>query len=441
MLVGALLALALPASANVVRVEHRDPTTLPTLGPANAMVTVELFFVPGPGMYRWSAIPGLARLAARHPSRVRVVYRVLKRNTSQMLPIALLEAHAQGKFFELLDQLVADRTNIAPTRDKILERARALGIDPVRLSSAISDGRYADVFAENDRRFDRMRGNNPPTLLFNGRLSRTSIGSMNDAHFEDEYRDAYERALELVDRGIAPRAFDKVFEEEVLRAARPFVVPPGRVDDGDDPPLAGERLASPPLALAGLPSYGKPGTSAPVRVVVLCRPNDFGCGDTLNRLRSLQQTFADDVHLVWAPWFDVARDDAADLALLGDAALCAERIGTSSEDFNASPGWSWIARLYATRNAGRRASTEGLIDAVAKDLDLDGARLSACRARLANASLAWIAAARRSGVRRSPAVVIGGRIYEGLADHHAIRQLVEAELAPGILGTAAPSWQ
>ena len=46
-------------------------------------------------------------------------------------------------------------------------------------------------------------------------------------------------------------------------------------------------------------------------------------------------------------------------------------------------------------------------------------------------------AARQSGVTSSPSVVIGGRIYPGLNDPTVIQQLVEAELAPGVLGRCA----
>jgi hypothetical protein len=59
---------------------------------------------------------------------------------------------------------------------------------------------------------------------------------------------------------------------------------------------------------------------------------------------------------------------------------------------------------------------------------------------MASSTLEWIAAARRSGVPRSnAAVVIGGRIYDGLSDQQVIHELVEAELAPGVLGSL-PRW-
>ncbi|MBS1122562.1 MAG: hypothetical protein H6Q90_4790 [Deltaproteobacteria bacterium] len=156
-------------------------------------------------------------------------------------------------------------------------------------------------------------------------------------------------------------------------------------------------------------------------------------------VRRYQEIYTNDVRIVWAPWFDVTRDDAAELSLLGDATLCAEQVGSSPDELNASPGWRWMTKQLeqSTRAHGRRIPAEKLIDLVTAETEIDSQRLSACRARLANTTLDWIAAARRSGVTRSPALVIGGRIYENLSDNNLIQQLIEAELAPGVLARCA----
>ena len=64
---------------SVVRVEHRDPAIAPTRGPTTALVTVELFFVPRTNL--GAAVVGLRaleKLQAKHPARIRLVYRILK---------------------------------------------------------------------------------------------------------------------------------------------------------------------------------------------------------------------------------------------------------------------------------------------------------------------------------------------------------------------------
>jgi len=156
-------------------------------------------------------------------------------------------------------------------------------------------------------------------------------------------------------------------------------------------------------------------------------------------LNRVHNTYRGEIRLVWAPWFEVAREDAAELTLLGDAALCAERVGSSPDDLDASPGWQWVSEVYTqlSRAHGRRITPDKLIDGVSAKQHVDTGQLSACRARLASATLDWIAAARQSGVTSSPSIVIGGRIYPGLNDPSVIQQLVEAELAPGVLGRCA----
>src|SRR5262249_42793794 len=152
----------------------------------------------------------------------------------------------------------------------------------------------------------------------------------------------------------------------------------------DESGPADHPLARPPLDLKGLPSFGKPGPHAPVPVVVLCRPNDNSCNNTLRILRSLQEVYSDDIRIVWAPFFDVTRDDSAELTMLGDAVLCAEQVGSSPEDMAASPGWRWITKqLVHVGNAhGRRVPAEKLIDAVSSEIDVDPARMAGCRARI-----------------------------------------------------------
>jgi hypothetical protein len=348
-----------------------------------------------------------------------------------MLSIAVLEAHAQGKFAELVDVLHTDRSPQLP-KDKIVDLAKRAGMNEQRLLAALTENRYDDVFEANDRRLKRLaHGNSAMTsAMFNARV--VPISSPSDTELDRQYLLAFDRARELLDRGVPHNRLQQAFEDQALRPEQPFVPAGGR---DTDETTTGHRLAKPPLKLAGLPSFGKAKDAIPV--VLLCHPNNVGCHNLMRLLRTQQSVYPDDVRIVWAPWFDVTQTTrAAELTLLGDAALCAETVGTSPDDFDASPGWVWVNKVLETINKqhGRQIPAEKLIDLVAADLDVDTGRLSACRARMANATLNWIEGARKSGVSRSPALVIGGRIYEGLSDGNQIQQLIEAELAPGVLG-------
>jgi hypothetical protein len=153
---------------------------------------------------------------------------------------------------------------------------------------------------------------------------------------------------------------------------------------------------------------------------------------------------------VWAPYFDVTRDDAADLGLLSDAALCAEKVGTSADDFESpsSPGWRWVEAMLAEPTLRRRRlPADQLLEKVTDRLRVDRPAFATCRARQAGASITWIEAARHAGVRTSPSTVVNGRIYPSITDTNALQALVAAELQPGDcagcvhLDDLAPTWR
>jgi hypothetical protein len=433
-------ATAAPApSGHAERIEYRDPGSAPSRGPSVALVTIEVFYVPGPSMPT-VALRLLQQLQERHPARVRLVYRILKSGSALLVPSAALEAHTEGKFFELMDELGKQRGVLK--KEDLLELARKVGVDPQRVALATQFEHYRTVLEDNQRRFERLHGGTTPSALFNARPTRVGLGGINAADLDREYEAAYDRALDKLDRGFAPGDLAAAFDDEAIPRTQPVVMSVGTPDDDSDRSPLDHPLASPPLRLAGLPSFSTPGVAAPVPVIVLCRPNDMLCSNLLRVIEPEVRLYPDQVRVVWAPWFDVGRDDAAELTMLGDAALCAEAVSSNQGELT-SPGWVWVKEMYtqAARVRGKKPPADKLIDDVAARLDVDPRALSACRARIAGATLTWIADARRSGVpRAASAVVIGGRIYTGLTDQTLIQELVEAELAPGVLGSL-PRWR
>ena len=428
-----------PAPGHAERVEYRDPATAPTRGPASALVTIEVFFVPGPNMPT-GALRLLQQLQEHHPARIRMVYRILKSGSLLLVPSAALEAHAEGKFFELMDELNKLRAPLK--KEDLPELARKVGVDPQRVALATQFEHFRDLLEANQRRFERLHAGNTPSVLFNARAPKVALGAITATDLEREYQGAYDRAIDKIDRGTPVGALAAAFDAEAMSAAQPVVMTAGSPDDDVERSPLDHPLATPPLRLDGLPSFGKPGIAAAIPIVVLCRPNDSACSNLLRVVEPEMRLYPDEVRIVWAPWFDVSRDDAAELSLLGDAALCAEAIGSNQGELTTSPGWVWVKEMYTQsgRTGSKRIPADKLIDTVAAKLDVDVRALSACRARIASTTLDWIATARHSGVpRANSAVVIGGRIYDGLTDQTLIQALVEAELAPGVLG-ALPHW-
>ncbi len=428
-----------PRRGEVVRVEHRDPTALPSRGPSNALVTIELFLTPGPSS-RHQAVRYVERLQASHPSRIRLVYRIVKGSTARF-HYAALHAYSQGTFFEFMEAI-----NAAPRSldDKaLLELGKKIGLDPERLAHAITRPPAAyDVLLENNERRRRQKFRDNPSLpnaLFNGLLPRGQLSTLTLNDLENEYSAAYDLAEDLLDQGVDRRELPSAFDQ-IVKVPDEIVVIPGPTDEELEDTTPTPVLARPPLAYAGLPWHGT--AEAALTIAVLCSPTSGNCDTPLATAQRVADTFPDKVRVVWGPYFDVAREDATDLSVLADAALCAERDGGRSYDRDStwdvrdSPGWRWVKEVHAQANR-TRTTTEELIDRVVDRLRVEARAFATCRAQLAGSSIAWIETARRAGVRTTPATVINGRVYGPINDWRQLQLLVEAELAPGIL---APTW-
>lgn len=433
----ALLPLAPPAAARpphpageVVTIEHRDPGELPSTGPADAPVTIELFFTPGPRA-RVPAYRALEALQAAHPGRIRLVYRVLAGNGSAQLPYATLEAYSEGKFLPWMTAL--DDARGALTTPQIVELGRRVGLDAERLRRVIADPppAYREALAANQRRRrQRLHARGAlPAALFDGLAPKKSLTELSRDDLEAAYAHALDVAQDLVDRGAPPSALRDACANE----DRPLdvVVQPGAIDEELDDPPTSPPLARPPLDLTGLPSYGPP--DAAVSIVVACSPTTANCRGPLVAAREVQDVYPHRVRVIWAPFFDVTSDDAPSLGLLSDAALCAEQVGTRGGDelAAASPGWSWVVQMRELAQLRQhRADPDRLIDTLTDKLGVEPHAFATCRAHLAGASLSWIEAAHRAGVQTSPSTIVGGRIYPPIADAQTLQRLVEAELSP-----------
>lgn len=428
-------------AGEIVRVEHRDPTGLPSRGPTNALVTIEVYFTPMPG-FRREPYKNLERLQANHPNRIRIVYRILKGSMARF-PYAALHAYSEGKFFEFLDAL--NGAARALDDKALLEIGKKVGLDPERLAIAITKppAAYDRLLDANQRRFRQRTRANPqlPVALFNGRYTTMQLSSMSRIDdLEREYNTAKDAADELIDRGVDRAELAAAFDQ-VISLPDEIVVTPGATDEELEDLSAEPRLASPPLRYAGLPSHGA--ADAAITIAVLCSPTSANCTAPLSTAQRVADIFPDDVRVVWGPYYDVGRDDAADLSLLSDAALCAERDGgrsidrEDSWDPQDSPGWRWIREVLLQVNSRVRRTTDEMIDRIVTKLRVEPRAFATCRANIAGASISFIEAARKSGVRSTPATIVNGRVYGPINDPTVLQLLVETELAPGML---APAW-
>lgn len=450
---GALAADAAPGKpGGIVRVDHHEPDALPTRGPTTAPVTIELFFAPVQHS-RSTAYKVLEQLQAKHPSRIRLVYRIVKGGGASRLHYAALEANAEGKFdafMNALHETVIKKNTMTLTDAALLDVAKSVGMDVQQLAIVLSNPppAYDRVLEANERRRrKKTRGAGMPSALFNGRVPHSLLTSVGE--LEREYLNAKDDADELLDRGADPRKLADAFEAQTAPNPLDIIVPAGNTDETVDDVPSQPPLATPSLDLHGMPSLGPP--EAAVTIAVLCNPSSQNCASAMRAARQTQDVYPEVVRVVWAPFFDVSRDDAADLGLLSDAAMCAERVGTSSGDDFESPtsqGWRWVeAMLAETTLRHRRIPADQLLERVTEKLHVDHHAFATCRARQAGTAIGWIEQARHAGVRASPSTVVGGRIYPSITDPNALQQLVEAELAPGDcngclhLDDYAPAWR
>jgi hypothetical protein len=123
--------VARTAPGEVVRIEHHPPEALPTRGPATAPVTIELFFAPLQHS-RSNGYKLIEALQAKHPSRIRLIYRIVKGTGASRLHYAALEANAEGKFdpfMAALHDYVLKKNTITLTDASLLDVAKSAGMD------------------------------------------------------------------------------------------------------------------------------------------------------------------------------------------------------------------------------------------------------------------------------------------------------------------------
>lgn len=447
-------AAAAPRSGTIARVEHRGAN--PTLGPRDALVTMELHFVPG-SEEGHAAYRALVELAMRHPRRLRAVFRPRQVGSRQGVAALTLAAHRAGRFFALMDALAAQSP--APTPAASLERAVALGLDRDLMARADRDPVIQRTLAANDRRAFRALTTELPELIVNGVPTssmpvRIHAGSTTAALLEGLYQGALADARLAAAQGIAPGRLPRWGQWQTWCAD---AAPPGRlrdaVADADDPaprfgwslhdlisrgtgcaapefraarldevdgfelPRAVPPLVAGPLPLTGAPALGP--ADAAVPVIVACNLAGSGCRTQLGLLRPLVELYDGQVRLVWIPLGPLELESRVPEQRLALAAMCAASLGD---------GWP-----FASDPSGFQDGPPS-IEALARQAGVEPAAVAACaEGDLAPVTTA-IVGAQNAGVAWGPTVVIGGRLYAGgFVDARAAAAAIEVELAPGLL--------
>jgi protein-disulfide isomerase len=418
---------ALAPRVQAVRVVH-DASLTPTLGPRHAPVTAELFFNPASSSVRatWYHLRELARV---HPRRLRVVFRPLPAQGQALVPEAVLEAHAQGKFAELLDELYAHGGSIR--REQLEAAAAEVDLDMERVEAAWDDGRHQAALQANARaQFVMGARTSGPDLLFNGIAVPRRLASMTIDELEQAYDDAYARALVLLDDDV-PVA--QIYDELLRAKAEAEPLPVVRLGPVDELAALDGADTTPHLLPGALATDGLRGSGpalAPVQIVLLCNLASMNCAKQASRAGEAAALFGDDVHLVVYPFYRVPEeaDVAERLHRLHEAWLCADEQGGYVRYFEESVA-------FVTRQLGRPVEADKQIEQVAANAGLDAEKLGACltEGRQAKALDDRLFAARLAGVPVGPAIILGGRLYlGGVSSKLLLQKLIAVELTPSL---------
>jgi len=412
----------------IVTVIHRPPAQVPSVGSQTAPVTIEFFCNFGDGTKSAQVDRLLTQLYERHPRRLRILYRLVgSGKQSNMHLEAAEEAFVEGRFRQFIDALFPDPTR-PPRASEMAETARKAGVDAKRIEEALEDARHAEAILANHYYQKRRRLKRVPGIVINGEpYDRGAPKSIEE--LEALYDEAYAHSRELLEQGVEPaRLYERLIED--VAAAQPDpIIGPGAVDGlepGERPPDGAPRVVSVAPASAG---QARGRDDAPVPLVFFCNFQTRNCATFAETLEEIAAAYPDEVRLVFHHFYDPADRRQSDARALGAAALCAEKQGRF---------WSYYELAFRLARQGQVPTD--LTEEVARALELDTRQFARCLADRATrrAVHAERAAARRSGIRHTPSLVLGGRLYTGTKSFDELSALIDRELMPGVLGRISP---
>ncbi len=148
-----------------------DTETAPTLGPADAPITlVEFSDFQCP--YCAHVNPTIYRVAQEYPHQVRIVFRQFPLDSmhpdARVAAEASLCANEQGEFWELHDKMFSAQHELTP--QTIRQLASELGLDYNAFGSCMAEGRYK-AQVQGDLEAGEIAGvTGTPSIFINGRL-------------------------------------------------------------------------------------------------------------------------------------------------------------------------------------------------------------------------------------------------------------------------------
>lgn len=414
-------ALDQAAMPHVHILEHVAPAQHPRLGPSDAPVTIE-FFLNLTNTLSGRIHRHLIELAARHPTRLQIIYRLTETRelSSNQAQTFGREAFEQGRFFEFMDAYYGE-LHRAPSSKDYPEIAAQAGLNYKRVEEALEWMRHDEVLAANHFYWRRMRVSDVPGLLINGHDVPRSAGlDTLEALYDEALKEVHDREARGIPAGQQRNAQQRhrLAQELSPRFSGPV--------DGEQigEPSGGPRpIAMGPL-LAG--KHHKGSTDAKVALVFFCHLQSILCRNMSGEIAGILKAYPDEVRVVYRAIFDEEQPGQDKARLMHEAALCAGEQGAF---------WEYYQHAFDHQRRVNFDQSLAIELAASPALELAAEQFESCleTGRMSQAVEDEVAALRAAGVTRTPSLAIGGLLYSGRMHFPEIRYLVEQELGAGLL--------
>jgi protein-disulfide isomerase len=263
----------------------------PVLGDRDAKVTI-VEFSDFQCPYCGRVMPTLEEIRKNYGKEVRIVF---KHNPLPLHPDAPYAAKAavaagkQGKFWEMHDKLFAANNSHAPEAlraAKVDAMAEALGLDLEQYKRDVASPEAIDLVGSDQAQARQLGANGTPAFFING---QKLTGAQPYEQFKDVIDSQLKRADEALARGV-PRAqlYDVLIKDGLTQPA-----PSDQPSQAQPPPA--------PQAHEVEPGEG-PARGGKHPKVVIVEWSDFQCpfcSKALPTLQQIEETYKDDVRIVW----------------------------------------------------------------------------------------------------------------------------------------------
>jgi protein-disulfide isomerase len=259
----------------------------PVKGPPDALVTI-VEFASYQCPFCGRAQPTLKELQEKFPQEVRFVFKqhpLPNQQNSGPAAEAALEAHAQGKFWEFHDILMANQGAIA--RPDLERYAEQIGLDMAAFRKALEDGRHKDRVQKDVATATAHGIRGTPNFLVNG---KNIVGAQPVAAFAAAVTEEVEAMRKLMAEGKSLK------DARTARLTANLAARPAQQADRAAPaqPDPNARMAVP---LGQAPTKG--GKEPLVTLVEFSSYQCPYCGRVRETTRQLMTEYGDDLRIVF----------------------------------------------------------------------------------------------------------------------------------------------